>query len=639
LILQALYELAKAEGLMEDPDFERKPVAWLVRVDKDGRQLGIQGTHEVQTEPVPGRKKPPKPVPKRFVVPRESSRTSGDRALFLFDKAEYVFGIDPVGERPKDKLALRFNLFREGVKKCLDATRDDGVKAVYEFLEQVASGRQAVALPKDCAPNDLFAFTYAPDQDRLVTQRQAVRKYWQSLRSSGAGDAAGKEDAVRCLVSGVLCTPVDKHPPVKRVPGGTTSGVALVSFNSAAFESYGWGGNENAPISRDAAEACSTALNRLLDFAPQTPDGRPLPRLHFVISSDTVVCYWAPKAKSGDLLACLGSLLEADPTEVGEVYKSLWRGKAPAIKDPAAFYALTLSGAQGRAVVRDWFESTVAEVADHLAQHFADLAIVRNTPKPKDHDLPPHIPLRALLRSLAPQGKDDAIPAPLAADLVDAALRGTPYPLSLLQRAIERWRAEIGGTDWADLERRDGRAALIKAVLNRQNRRKQVGSEPTGHYKEVRPDMDATNTSPGYVLGRLMAVLERTQQEALGNPNASVVDRFFSGASATPKAVFVRLLKNARHHVRKAKDDPEGGGMVFLLDRLIDELADRFDPKHNGFPSHLDLEQQGLFVLGYHQMRKWLWMTREERAAWEQANPGAPRAYLWAAAKQATVTQ
>jgi CRISPR-associated protein Csd1 len=151
--------------------------------------------------------------------------------------------------------------------------------------------------------------------------------------------------------------------------------------------------------------------------------------------------------------------------------------------------------------------------------------------------------------------------------------------------------------------------------------------------------MDATNTSPGYVLGRLMAVLERAQQEALGNPNASVVDRFFSGASATPKAVFVRLLKNARHHVRKAKDDPEKGGMVFRLERLIDDLADRFDPKHNGFPSHLDLEQQGLFVLGYHQMRKWLWMTREERAAWEQANPDAPRAYLWAAAKRETVTQ
>ena len=146
--------------------------------------------------------------------------------------------------------------------------------------------------------------------------------------------------------------------------------------------------------------------------------------------------------------------------------------------------------------------------------------------------------------------------------------------------------------------------------------------------------MDPNNSSQGYALGRLMAVLERIQQEAIGNVNASIVDRYFSGASAAPKSVFVRLLKNARHHVGKAKDDPAKGGFVFLLDRLIDELADRFDPKHNGFPAHLDLEQQGLFVLGYHQMRKWLWMNKEERGQWAKTYPSAPRAYVWNTEKQ-----
>jgi CRISPR-associated protein Csd1 len=618
---------------MEDQDFERKPVAWLVRVDKGGKLLGIQGTHEISPEEQA--KKNPKARPKRFKIPRQSPKRAGSKAPaeFLVDNALYVFGQD-LREDPFSEadIRLRASWFREKVRKCAEETGDEGVSAVLALLESMAAGKERVILPKNCASNELFAFIYAEDVDRLVTDRQKVIEYWKCLRQQKPTESP----SVRCLVSGRLCMPTDTHPAIKGVPNANPAGAALVSFNTSAFESYGWSRNENAPVSREAAEACSTALNRLLDPAPQGPNGRVLPRLHLRLSSDTVVCYWAPKAKSGDLLACLGALFEANAAEVGELYKSLWRGKPPAIKDPAAFYALTLSGAQGRAVVRDWFESTVAEVADHLAQHFADLAIVRNTPKPKDHDLPPHIPLRALLRSLAPQGKDDAIPAPLAADLVDAALRGTPYPLSLLQRAIERWRAEIGKTDWADLERRDGRAALIKAVLNR---RKRFSPKTTGHYKEVRPDMDATNTSPGYVLGRLMAVLERTQQEALGNPNASVVDRFFSGASATPKAVFVRLLKNARHHVRKVKDDPEKGGMVFRLERLFDDLADRFDPKHNGFPSHLDLEQQGLFVLGYHQMRKWLWMTREERAEWEQANPDAPRAYLWAAAKRETVTQ
>ncbi len=141
--------------------------------------------------------------------------------------------------------------------------------------------------------------------------------------------------------------------------------------------------------------------------------------------------------------------------------------------------------------------------------------------------------------------------------------------------------------------------------------------------------MDPNISSDGYTLGRLMAVLERLQTEALGDPNASVVDRFFSGASASPKSVFTRLLKNARHHARKGKDDAQRGAMVFMLERLVDELSDRFDPKNNGFPAHLDIEQQGLFVLGYHQMRKWLWMNKEERISWEKEYAHVPRAYMW----------
>ena len=141
--------------------------------------------------------------------------------------------------------------------------------------------------------------------------------------------------------------------------------------------------------------------------------------------------------------------------------------------------------------------------------------------------------------------------------------------------------------------------------------------------------MDPNNRNTGYDLGRLMAVLERLQQVALDDVNASVVDRYFSGASASPRSVFVRLLKNARHHVSKAKDDEERAGIAHRLERLMDEIADRFEPDSGGFPAHLNLEAQGLFVLGYHQMRHWLWMDSEERAEWERNHSDAPAAYRW----------
>jgi CRISPR-associated protein Csd1 len=629
MILQALYQLAQREGLMEDPDFEPKPVAWLVRVSQEGKLLGIRGTH--YTVPAEGKRKP-RQVGKTFSIPRRPTGKAGTKAPsgFLVENAKYVFGL-PTKDKTfsRDEGTEKSGWFREMVAKCAEETNDEATRAVVSFLEDIAQGRTMVSLPEDCRSNDLFAFEFAPDVDLLVHQRPRVREYWKDLRGSSGGDNVRQR---QCLVTGDHVGEVGLFELIKKVPGGTTSGVALVSFNKNAFESYGWSGNDNAPISRVGAESCATALNRLLN--PDYPDpkqpGQVLPQRNLRLSADTAVCYWSARESGEEFTSAFSGLLEAKPEVVKELYQSIWRGKLPEIEDESAFYALTLTGTQGRAIVRDWFESTVAKVARNLAKHFEDLTILRNTPKPKEHDLPPQFPMSLLLKSLAPQGDSEKIPTPLIGELIEAALRGTPYPFSLLQRAVERTRAEIGNNDWTDLDRRDARAALIKAVLNRRRR----FFPDTTHYKEVHPDMDPTNLSEGYTLGRLMAVLERIQQEAIGNVNASVVDRYFSGASATPKTVFVRLLKNARHHVTKAKDDESKAGFIFRLDKLIDELASRFDPKRNGFPAHLDLEQQGLFVLGYHQMRKWLWMPREERTEWESNHPEAPREYLWSKGKE-----
>lgn len=622
MILQTLYQLAQREGLVSDPDYEPKQVAWLVRVSADGELIGIEGTHYIPPEEA--KKKKPRPIAKTFSVPREEGRTVNDKAYFLYDKAEYVLGIDPKGERKVEKLRKRAGLFKEKVKLCLDETNDEAVRSVYNFLSKTDLVEKAKILPEDCAPNDLFAFVYDPDVDVLVTERQSVASYWRNLRERVVGT---HEQNLRCLVSGEHCESTGFFPSIKKVPGGTSSGVAFVSFNSNAFESYGWHRNLNAVISRKASETCSTALNRLLHPAYPDPDqpGQTLPRRNLRLSKDTAVLYWSAEPSGEEFCSLFGPLLEGNPEQVEELYRSGRSGRSPAPVSSTAFYAMTISGSQGRAIVRDWFESTVARTAQNLTCHFDDLDIVRNTPKPKKGELPSRMPLSLLLESLAPGGDWGQVPAPLIGSMVKAALQGTPYPLSILERALERTRAEIGRADWADLNRKDARAALIKAVLNRRRRL----FPENNNFEEVKPDMDPKNESPGYALGVLMAVLERLQQTAQGDLNATVVDRYFSSASATPKIAFARLMKNARHHARKVKDDPEKRGIVFRIERLMDELAERFDPQEGGFPSYLGLEQQGLFVLGYHQMRRWLWMKKEERSRWELEHPDAPRSFIW----------
>jgi CRISPR-associated protein Csd1 len=307
--------------------------------------------------PAEGKRKP-REVARSYPIPRQQVRTSGDRAQFFADKAEYVFGIDPSGKRPSEKLKQRAGLFRDRVRGCAEATRDEGATAVLALLEDVAAGRQGVTLPTDdegkvrCRSNDLFAFVYAPDIDRRVTDRARVREYWKAMRVQ---EVPGGAAAARCLVTGEPCIPTDVHPPLKGVPGGTTSGVALVSYNADAFESQGWQGNDNAPISREAAEACATALNRLLSPDPRDPSepNRSLGRRNLKLSADTVVCYWAPGARGQDFVSCLAGLWEANPESVKEVYQSIWKGRPPHLDDPSAFYALTLTGTQGRAIIRD----------------------------------------------------------------------------------------------------------------------------------------------------------------------------------------------------------------------------------------------------------------------------------------------
>lgn len=610
MILQALYGLAEREELVPDLDYEPKPVGYLVHVSEEGRMLGEpRSTYSTPAEEEGGKKS--RPRPKTFLVPREKGRTSGDRAFLFVDKAEYVFGKDPDGTRPAAKLRVRFDLFRERVADCARSTRDPGAVAVDRLLQAVAAGQVEIELPEEAKSNDLFGFVLA-GEERLVTDRPAVKTYVKALRQAEA------EGEIQCLVTGSWAPPAELHTQVKYVPGASSSGVPLVSFNARAFESYGWSSNENAPVSRDAAETYAAALQRLLHPQPPAPwdPGEHLPRRNVRLSEDTVVCYWSAEASGEEVASLIGEVLEAaEPEEVGNLYRSVWSGRVPEIDDPSAFYALTLSGAQGRVAVRTWIETTVAETAANLARYVADLDVVRSTPPPKGADAPRPLPLRDRLRTLAPPGRSE-VPGPLAARAVDCALRGDLFPMTFLTRSVQRYRSELGRDDYGTLIRRDAQAAWTRAVLERRRRQQNPTSQ------EIPAVMDPTCDRPGYLLGRALAYMERLQQVAMGDLNASVVDKFFSAASATPRAVFPRLAKSARHHARKAKDDDRNKGYAAWLDRHIDELYSGFKAREGGFPSYLSLEEQGLFVLGFHQQRHELRQGKKKDRDDEAAAPG-----------------
>ena len=110
--------------------------------------------------------------------------------------------------------------------------------------------------------------------------------------------------------------------------------------------------------------------------------------------------------------------------------------------------------------------------------------------------------------------------------------------------------------------------------------------------------LDTENKNPSYLLGRLFAVLEKVQQEASPGINATIKDRFWGAASATPKVVFPQLLNLKNHHVSKLDNQ----GKAIFFEKLIGGIMDSIES--TGFKSHLSLDEQGLFAIGYYHQRQ-----------------------------------
>lgn len=115
--------------------------------------------------------------------------------------------------------------------------------------------------------------------------------------------------------------------------------------------------------------------------------------------------------------------------------------------------------------------------------------------------------------------------------------------------------------------------------------------------------LDKDNTNIGYRLGRLFAVLEKTQEEANPGLNATIRDRYYGSASSTPVSVFSTLLKLKNHHLSKM----ENKGRVTNLEKLYGSILDTIDD----FPAVLSLDDQGRFAIGYYHQRQDFFKKRE----------------------------
>jgi CRISPR-associated protein Csd1 len=569
VILQALNECY--ERLQKDHEsnipslgFAFRPISFVLIIDRAGKLLQVQDLRDSAGK---------KMVPRQLVVPSLGRKKSvGIAPDFLWGPTGYVLGMDE--ENKPRRTAEKFSHFKKFQHELGDGLKDAGMSAVLKFLDKWnPSNALKIPIWNEIAGTNLI---FRLDSMRnYVHESPVIQQAWTNYYRNDDVGAVGK-----CLVSGKEVPIARLHLGVKGV-GTVTAEGALVSFNEESSCSYGKEQNFNAPIGKEAAFGYATALNYLL-----RRDNR-----HCVKIADAMTVFWT--ARSSSIEGFMGQILnpsqdEGDLLPIRLFLEALRDGKTPVeFGDPdMPFFILGLSPNAARISVRFWHVSTVGDMAARIGQHFRDLAIVRR------YDNDPEFPaIWQLLRQTAVQGKSENIPPMLAGTVMRSILTGAAYPQTLLSAIISRIRA--------DQEINYLRAAIIKACLIRKFR---ISKE----MKEVKLALDKESKDIAYRLGRLFAVLEKAQMDAVPGANTTIKDRFYGSASATPRVVFPQLLRLSQHHTQKAE---RGRWYDKLIGEAIGEISQ--------FPAHLSLEEQGMFAIGYYHQRQ-SFFTKSENKKEEQ---------------------
>lgn len=579
MILQALtayYEQLVRQGKLSAPGWDDSfKVSYELRLNDAGQLLRVVS---LLTEKTVGKKTVL--APRAMRVPAHEKRSSGIAANFLCDNSTYLLGADEKGK--PERAADCFKACAKLHHTILDGVDSPAARALLAYFDSWDPA-QAAAHPllaeqwKEITGNAnlIFGYEAADHSHSFVNDDPAIQNAWQTHYNDRSADS----DLGQCLITGKYAPIERTHPNISGVPGAQSSGAALVSFNAPAFCSYGHEQGDNAPVSKYAAFAYTTALNRLL-----------ADRSHCKHVGDTTILCWAENAEPVYQDAMSMFLFGADEaagiqeSDVQAALKRLSAGQTvPFLEKELSpdqhFYLLGLAPNAARLSVRFFLRDTFGSFAQNLQKHAEEMEIDCSE-KEKFRTLPIWAVVNETTRTVPGQ---PAKPSPqLAGDLLRAVLTGGRYPATLLNGVTLRIRAEQAVTR--------GRAAVIKAYYLR--------NYPTELNKEVYTVSLNETTNVPYLLGRLFSVLEAVQKAANPGINTTIKDRYFNAACATPGTAFPTLLRLSQKHLRKLND-----GLATHYDKQITELMAQLP--ESGFPARLSLSDQGKFTIGYyHQTQK-----------------------------------
>lgn len=569
------------DSVMPRDGYSELTVNWNLMLEPDG---GIAGILPYTQDVVVGKKI--KTVgrqalfPFRNSVPGIAAETIDHRAKYLFglewDKARECFTVDKNSRKAFEKC-------REVNLAFLEDLHFPLAEAYKTFLrtwnpEEQTDHPELIRLGKEY-DSAKFVITLKGEETKPLNARPEVCGKWEKQISSVSVDTGM---VGQCAVSGKIGPLAKTHDAIMGIRGGLSTGVNLVCFNNSAFESYGRTQSFNSSISYESMKQYTKALN----FLASSPR-------HRQVIGDMTLLFWANTGQSEkpylDLFggALFSSVGEAENEILQTVLRKLSCGQTAdldGVDFSTDFYLLGVKPNVSRLAVKLFEKNSFGTIMRNVAKHCSDMQFFAD-----DRQIPVWEIEKALC---SPIGKEDIDPA-LQAKLLISIVKGLPYPQTLLNTVVRRCRIDRDNKEKKFYSVSSTRARIIKACLLRK------------HYigEEVYNMLNENSTDTAYNLGRLFAVLEKAQTDALGNINATIKDKFFSSACVTPGLVFPRLLKLTQAHLGKLSE----GGKIYT-DKLIQGILANID---GGFPGTQNMEEQGMFILGYYQQKQKLYTKNE----------------------------
>lgn len=606
-MLHHVVDYARKHVTDSERGFTRREIFWRIAIKPDGTFAAVlplldrKAKHRAKTPGCPD-------------MPNMRAGGDAKRSHFLVEAAGAALLYDNDHEmlyRVADhKTMRRHEFFRKIMGQAAETL--DKMSPISNFLRNDEQMRLCRARAGELRinPSDWISFVvqeYDPLQDQQVLHwwREWLMSDSTSRLDSG-GKRSRKTQGYVDLLTGREAHPLERHPLIKGMnkglgKDGGDAQAPLIAMDKAAFESFGLRSGFNAAMAPETAQLYADGLSDLLEKS--------------VVVAGTKVAYWFKSAippEDFDPFAALAGLESTQTKELGALTAA--RNALNATQSGTRsgslrnhYFAMTVSGLKGRIMIRSWMEGDFAELLSNSIKWFEDLEIVgltgtRSAPDPKLESvvtapLPDRLPSQKYSDWIRPLGS-------ARVDLWRCALDANrPIPPSMLSRMMQSMPRLMASdpvlrilfpkrTDSEDSEagltvaRLYSRMSFVKAYFNRTIRSRNGGTEMEAH-------LNINHPNPAYHCGRLLAILAKLQEKALGDVGANVVQRFYPAFSQTPGLIVGRLVSNARNHLGKLD-----GGLAWWYEERIAEIMTRLG---DGAPRTLNLEGQGLFALGYYQ--------------------------------------